>query len=51
MSFFSRASDLHVPPMLVADHTNDPDPRKMLEQRRKVKPASSSDPVSEKPIR
>ncbi|HXM21413.1 MAG TPA: hypothetical protein VN948_09135 [Terriglobales bacterium] len=32
-----------------ADHTNDPDPRKMLEQMRKVKPASSSDPVSVKP--
>jgi hypothetical protein len=33
------------------DHTNDPDPRKMLEQMHKVKPASSSDPVSVKPIR
>jgi hypothetical protein len=33
------------------DHTNDPDPRKMLEQMRKVKPASSSDPASVKPIR
>jgi len=32
------------------DHTNDPDPRKMLEQSR-VKPALSSDPVSVKPIR
>jgi hypothetical protein len=31
------------------DHTNDPDPRKMLEQMRKVKPASSSDPVAVKP--
>jgi hypothetical protein len=33
------------------DHTNDPDPRKMIEQMRKVKPASSSDPVPVKPIR
>jgi hypothetical protein len=32
-----------------ADHTNDPDPRKMLEQMRKAKPASSSDPVAVKP--
>jgi len=32
-----------------ADHTNDPDSRKMLEQMRKVKPASSSDPVAVKP--
>ena len=33
------------------DHTNDPDPRKMLEQMRKAKPASSSDPVAVKPTR
>jgi hypothetical protein len=32
-----------------ADHTNDPDPRKMLEQMHKVRPASSSDPVTVKP--
>ena len=32
-----------------ADHTNDPDPRKMLEQMHKAKPASSSDPVAVKP--
>jgi hypothetical protein len=32
-----------------ADHTNDPDPRKMMEQMRKVRPASSSDPASVKP--
>jgi len=31
-----------------ADHTNDPDPRKMLEHMRKAKPASSSDPVAVK---
>jgi hypothetical protein len=33
------------------DHTNDPDPSKMLEQMRRAKPVSSSDPVSVKPIR
>jgi hypothetical protein len=32
-----------------ADHTNDPDPRKMLEQMRKAKPAASSGPASVKP--
>ena len=32
-----------------ADRTNDPDPRKMLEQMHKAKPASSSDPASVKP--
>jgi hypothetical protein len=32
-----------------ADHTNDPDPRKMMEQMRKAKPASSSEPASVKP--
>jgi hypothetical protein len=32
-----------------ADHTNDPGPRKMLEQMRKAKPALSSDPASVKP--
>jgi hypothetical protein len=32
-----------------SDHTNDPDPRKMLEQIRRAKPASSSDPVAVKP--
>jgi len=32
-----------------ADHTKDPDPRKMVEQMRKVKPASSSDPASVSP--
>jgi hypothetical protein len=31
------------------DHTNDPDPRKMLEQMRKAKPASSTSPASLKP--
>jgi hypothetical protein len=33
-----------------ADHTNDPDPGKMLEQMHKVKPASFSDPVSVMPV-
>jgi hypothetical protein len=33
------------------DHTNDPDPRKMMEQMHKAKPASSSDPAAVKPIR
>ena len=33
-----------------ADHTNDPDPEKMLEQMRKAKPASSTDPASVKPV-
>jgi hypothetical protein len=32
-----------------ADHTNDPNPRKMLEQMRKAKLASSSGPASVKP--
>jgi hypothetical protein len=32
-----------------ADHTNDPDPRKMMEQMRRAKPASPSDPASVKP--
>jgi hypothetical protein len=32
-----------------ADHTNDPDPRKMLEQMHKAKPASSSAPEPVKP--
>jgi hypothetical protein len=32
-----------------ADHTNDPDPRKMMEQMQKAKPASSSGPASVKP--
>jgi hypothetical protein len=32
-----------------ADHTNDPGPRRMMEQMRKVKPASSSDPSLAKP--
>jgi hypothetical protein len=32
-----------------ADHTNDPGPRKMLEQMHKVKPTASSDPASVKP--
>jgi hypothetical protein len=31
------------------DHTNDPDPRKMLEQMHKAKPASSSGPASVRP--
>jgi hypothetical protein len=32
-----------------ADHTNDPDPRKMMEQMRRAKPAPPSDPASVKP--
>jgi hypothetical protein len=32
-----------------ADHTSDPGPRRMMEQMRKTKPASSSDPALAKP--
>lgn len=32
-----------------ADHTNDPDPRKMLEQMQKTKPLTSSDSASVRP--
>jgi hypothetical protein len=32
-----------------ADHTNGPDPRKMMEQMQKAKSASSSDPAPVKP--
>jgi len=41
----SRRSAGNYETVRFADHTNDPDPRKMLEHMRKAKPASSSDPV------